>query len=101
MNLCFAEGFQTDTQISSSASGGGSGGLNGEMRQLERWVGDEDDDSAGVDLSLGGGDGENGWRAEEMFEKNRVLYNVGTSFKSNLEGYTVPLNRDSNSEEYK
>ncbi len=73
------------------------------MRELERWVPDAGEEGAtDVDLSLGGGrGGENGWKAEEMFEKNRTLYNVGSTYKANLEGYTTQLSKDNESEEYR
>jgi len=48
-----------------------------------------------------GGQGENGWSAEAMFRQNKELYNVGTTYKSNLEGYTLQLKGDANSEEYR
>ncbi len=94
-----AEGFQTDTQISGAAPGS-----NGDitMRQLEEWVPPDgsDDDADAVDLGLGTG-GENGWSAEDMFRQNRDKYNVGTSYKPTLEGYTVQLKGDPNSEEFR
>jgi hypothetical protein len=47
------------------------------------------------------GKGENGWSAEAMFRENRERYNVTTTFKSNLEGYTLQLKGDTNSKEYR
>ena len=43
----------------------------------------------------------NGWAPEDMFATNEREYGVQTTFKENLEGYTVPLNTDRTSEEYR
>ena len=43
----------------------------------------------------------NGWAPEDMFATNEREYGVQTTFKENLEGYTVPLNTDKSSEEYR
>ena len=46
------------------------------------------------------GDG-NGWAPEEMFEINEKVHGVQSTFKENLEGYTIQLNKDKNSQEYR
>jgi hypothetical protein len=43
----------------------------------------------------------NGWAPEDMFAINEREYGVQTTFKSNLEGYTIQLNTDRNSQEYR
>ena len=47
-------------------------------------------------------DGSNGWSANEMFKMNETKYGVQTSYKENMEGYTVQLKQqDKSSEEYR
>lgn len=87
-------GFMTDTQISGSGAK-----VNGE-RTLEKWVPDGEDDH-GCSLELDERESANGWRAEDMFKANEDTYGVTSSFKSNLEGYTVQLNADKDSEKYR
>jgi len=43
-------------------------------------------------------DNANGWRAEDMFEKNEREFNVKSTYSSKLEGYTVPLKVDDTKE---
>jgi hypothetical protein len=43
----------------------------------------------------------NGWAPEDMFAINEREYNVTTTFKSNLEGYTHQLKLDRESQEYR
>lgn len=86
-------GFMTDTQISGGAK------VNGE-RTLEKWVPDGEDDH-GCSLELDEREAANGWRAEDMFKANEDTYGVTSSYKSNLEGYTVQLNADKDSEKYR
>ncbi len=88
-----AEGFQTDAQI----SGGASSGLNGEMRELEKWEPDAGEDFE-VDMQLD--KTENGWKAEDMFMVNKRDYDVGSTYKDNLEGYTTQL-KEKESDEYR
>ncbi len=111
VDLSYAkDGFLTDAAIGSQQSAGPRGGANnGEMRELEQWVPDADDYETvggGARGRRGGGlsldDGANGWEAEDMFKANEEKYGVQTTFKDNLEGYTVQLsNQDRNSEEYR
>ena len=52
-------------------------------------------------LDDGGGLGEggaNGWSPEEMFRKNERDYGVTSTFKENLEGYTVQLDSKNSAE---
>ena len=47
-------------------------------------------------------EGSNGWRADDMFRMNEKKYGVQTSYKENMEGYTVQLKEhDKSSEEYR
>merc|ERR1712226_767969 len=89
-------GFMTDSQISARISG--TKKVNGE-KTLEEWRPDADD-KLGVSLKLGEND-TNGWRPEEMFEVNEKNHGVKSTFKSSLEGYTIQISADKNSEEYR
>ena len=91
----FADGFATDTQISSGA--GRNGASDGpDMRELEAWEPEDNDHDVG---GLGGG-GANGWRPEDMFEKNKREFGVKSTYTSNLEGYTTQLSK-SKTDEYR
>ena len=47
-------------------------------------------------------DGSNGWNAEDMFLMNEKKYGVQTSYKENMEGYTIQLKQeDKSTEEYR
>lgn len=83
-------GFLTDTQISNA-----NGELN--MRELEEWVPDADDDCDGLDLNSSSG---KGWNAEEMFAINEQRHGVTTTYKDTLEGYTYQI-KDSESLEFR
>ena len=84
-------GFRTDAQISSSNK------MNGE-RTLERWV--PDDHENDVSLDLDGAGESNGWKAEDMFKANEA-YGVTSTFKDNLEGYTLQISTDKDSDLYR
>jgi len=48
------------------------------------------------------GDGSNGWSADDMFLMNEKKYGVQTSYKENMEGYTIQLKHDDkSSDEYR
>ncbi len=81
----------TDTQISGNRNG------DAQLRELEHWQPDEDDEANAVDLGLGS---DAGWRPEDMFRSNEAKYGVQSTFKSNLEGYTLQL-KDTNTAEYR
>ena len=86
------EGFLTDAQIGKSAQ------TNGE-RELEEWCPDaEDYHDISLDLDT---NESNGWRAEDMFKANEQNYGVHSTYKSNLEGYTMQLKTDKDSAEYR
>lgn len=89
----FADMFQTDSQIT-----GGSNGDGAQMRELEEWQPDSEVEHHDLEDS---NNGANGWNALEMFEENERKYGVQSTYKQNLEGYTVQLSADKNSEEYK
>ena len=84
--------FMTDTQISGAK-------MNGEMRNLVAWEADGGEHD--VSLDLGGDSESNGWRAEDMFKANEDLRGVTSSFKDNLEGYTLQLSTDRDSDKYR
>ena len=47
-------------------------------------------------------DGSNGWSADDMFLLNEKKYGVQTSYKENMEGYTIQLKHDDkSSDEYR
>ena len=54
-----------------------------------------------VSLDLDGASESNGWRAEDMFKANEDQYGVTSSFKSNLDGYTMQLSTDRDSDKYR
>ncbi|XP_059091878.1 ataxin-2 homolog [Tigriopus californicus] len=83
-------GFMTDTQITNA-----NGEMN--MRELEEWVPDADDDCDGLDLNSSSG---KGWNAEEMFALNEQRHGVTTTYKDTLEGYTYQI-KDSESLEFR
>lgn len=68
------------------------------MRTLEVWQ-PEDDGSNPMNMGLGSS--ERGWSADEMFNVNASKFHVESSFKEDLEGYTVPLNKDRKSKEFR
>ena len=43
----------------------------------------------------------NGWKPEDMFAINEREYGVQSTYKSNLEGYTIQLDSNRNSDEYR
>ena len=43
----------------------------------------------------------NGWKPEDMFAINEREYGVQSTYKSNLEGYTIQLDSNRNSKEYR
>ena len=88
------EGFMTDSQIGSGVSK-----INGE-RELEMWMADGDDEHD-ISLDLDQTSAANGWNPEDMFRANEENYGVHSTYKSNLEGYTVQLKTDKNSEDYR
>ena len=51
-------------------------------------------------LNPGGLGNGRGWDPDEMFRQNEAKYGVQSSFKENLEGYTIQL-KDTNTAEYR
>ena len=107
------DGFQTDTQISSKSNGEGEpctgSGSGSHLRELKEF---EFDDFSMNDDRLEGSfsiekdhaleDGSNGWSADDMFLMNEKKYGVQTSYKENMEGYTIQRNKDDkSSQEYR
>ncbi len=74
------------------------------MRELEEWVPEEGEGDmmmmgeGGPDMELGSD--ENGWSAQDMFKQNKALYNVESTYKASLEGYTTQLSKE-NTDEYR
>lgn len=87
--------FQTDTAISARLNG--SLKLGGE-KKLQPWEGDSNGEF-GVSLELDT-QGSNGWDANEMFSLNEKEHGIKTTFKDNLESYTVQIDK-SNADDYK
>ena len=88
------DGFQTDSQISGATK------VNG-ARELEKWIPDGDEDTAvSLETEIRASEA-NGWRAEDMFKANEETYGVQSTYKSNLEGYTLQLSADKTSSEYR
>lgn len=80
------DAFATDAAISSRLNGklGGS-------KELEMWMDDGMNGELGVSLELD--TKANGWDASEMFQKNEKEHNIVTTYKDNLEHYTVQIDR--------
>jgi ataxin 2/2L len=87
--------FQTDTAISARLNGALK--LGGE-KKLQPWEGDANGDF-GCSLELDT-QGANGWDANEMFSLNEKEHGIKTTFKDNLESYTVQIDK-SNADDYK
>jgi ataxin 2/2L len=82
--------FQTDTAISSR--------LNGSMRNSEKklqpWMDGVDGGINGdMGISLELDTQTNGWDANEMFQLNEKEHGIKTTFKDNLETYTVQIDK--------
>ena len=106
----FSDGFQTDTQISSKNNGEGGVGGGPQFRELKEFEFDDTfnmndeglEGSFSIEKDRALEDGSNGWRAEDMFSMNEKKYGVQTSYKENLEGYTVQLKQsEKSSDEYR
>ena len=103
--LFILDGFQTDSQISNSV--GSNARSNGEnnMRELQKWVPDEDETgevlATDIDLDENGPGNERHWAAEDMFKKNETKYGVQSTYNPNLEGYTVQLAKSKDSADYR
>lgn len=80
--------FQTDTAISSR--------LNGSLRKekaLQPWLDGSDATNGEVTVSLELDSQTNGWDANEMFQLNEKEHGIKTTFKDNLENYTVQIEK--------
>ena len=80
------DAFATDMAIASR--------LNGQVRgekELQPWMEDVNGDHLGVSLELD--TKANGWDANEMFQLNEKEHGIKTTFKDNLESYTVQIER--------
>ena len=106
----FPDGFQTDTQISSKNNGEGGVGGGPHFRELKEFEFDDTfsmndeglDGSFSIEKDRALEDGSNGWSAADMFSMNEKKYGVQTSYKENLEGYTVQLKQsEKSSDEYR
>lgn len=80
------DAFATDAAISSRLNGKVSG-----VKELEEWMDDGMNGDMGVSLELD--TKANGWDASEMFQKNEKEHNIVTTYKDNLEHYTVQIER--------
>lgn len=77
--------FQTDTAISSRMNG-----ARLTQKELVKWEGAENGDM-GIGLELD--TQTNGWDANEMFQLNEKEHGIRTTFKDNLETYTVQIDK--------
>lgn len=88
--------FQTDAAISSR--------LNGQMKtgekKLQPWEGGDTSNGSDFGISLELDSGTNGWDANEMFSLNEKEHGIKTTFKDNLESYTVQIDRK-NTDDFK
>ena len=66
------------------------------ISELEKWIPDELGDDCDFKTSE-----LKRWSVEEMFKVNEQTYGVHSTYKPNLEGYTVALKTDPNSEEFR
>lgn len=83
--------FQTDTAISSRLNGS----LRSSEKKLQPWSADADGMNGDMGISLELDTQTNGWDATEMFQLNEKEHGIKTTFKDNLENYTVQINKDS------
>lgn len=80
--------FQTDTAISSRLNGS----LRNTEKKLQPWADGADTlngDMMGLELDTQ----TNGWDANEMFQLNEKEHGIKTTFKDNLENYTVQIEK--------
>jgi ataxin 2/2L len=84
--------FQTDTAISSRSNGS----LRNTEKKLQPWMDGADGMNGDMGISLELDTQTNGWDANEMFQLNEKEHGIKTTFKDNLESYTVQLDKDSN-----
>lgn len=82
--------FQTDTAISSR-----NGAFrNSEKKVLEMWDGSDSGTNGEMsNVSLELDSRANGWDANEMFQYNEKEHGIKTTFKDNLENYTVQIEK--------
>lgn len=79
--------FQTDTAISSRMNGS----LRSGEKALQPWLADAENGDMGISLELDSQT--NGWDANEMFQLNEKEHGIKTTFKDNLENYTVQIEK--------
>lgn len=82
--------FQTDTAISSRLNGS----LRNPEKKLQPWMDGADSGINGdMEVSLELDTQTNGWDANEMFQLNEKEHGIKTTFKDNLENYTVQIEK--------
>lgn len=69
-----------------------------EEKELEPW--DPSGANGETDLSLELDGNSNGWDANDMFHKNETVYGVQSTFKQDLTGYTVQIEKE-NTQDFK
>ena len=67
------------------------------MREFEEWQGDSED-FGDTNVRL---EANKGWDPEDMFKTNEQNYGVRSTYKPNMEGYTMQLSTDKNSIAYR
>lgn len=82
--------FQTDAAIASRMNGPVR---HGTEKELIAWNADPMDMNGEAGISLELDTKTNGWDANEMFQFNEKEHGIKTTFKDNLESYTVQIDR--------
>lgn len=86
--------FQTDTAISSRLNGS----LRNAEKKLQPWLDGADGLNGDMGISLELDTQTNGWDATEMFQLNEKEHGIKTTFKDNLENYTVQIEKKDNAD---
>jgi PAB1-binding protein PBP1 len=84
------DAFQTDSAIASRVNGPTRHGVE---RELQPWNDGLDSMNGEPGVSLELDTKTNGWDANEMFQLNEKEHGIKTTFKDNLENYTVQIDR--------
>ncbi|CRL02015.1 CLUMA_CG015348, isoform A [Clunio marinus] len=89
LDYAIRDTFQTDTAISSRLNGA----LRNKEKTLQPWLDGVDAVNGDMGISLELDSQTNGWDANEMFQLNEKEHGIKTTFKDNLENYTVQLEK--------
>lgn len=94
LNYAVRDTFQTDTAISSRLNGS----LRSAEKKLQPWMDSPDGINGDMGVSLELDTQTNGWDANEMFQLNEKEHGIKTTFKDNLENYTVQIEKKDTSD---